>query len=108
MIAPFGIVRPRDRAQSRRSIGLSWRQDVGSCASVGFINYPGAIFNLPHGTLRTGAIADVTISISLASVLTLRVSFKSRNTPFTGWQLRGARWLRLSLAGSFYNMRETE
>lgn len=53
---------------------------------------PARIFNLDRGTLRVGAVADVTI---LDTGMTRRVDIskscsKSRNSPFGGWELKGA------------------
>jgi dihydroorotase len=47
--------------------------------------------NLPTGTLRVGAPADVTL-LSLEehySVEPVAFRSKGRSTPFTGWQLQG-------------------
>lgn len=52
---------------------------------------PARAFNLPGGTLRTGAIADVTV-FDPAEEWTVDPSAflsRSRNTPFAGWRLRG-------------------
>jgi dihydroorotase len=90
--APFGIVGLETavslvfdrlvhagRIQVRRAIEL---------LSTG----PARVLNLPGGTLAAGAEADVTI-IDPDRVITVdAASLKSRskNTPFHGWQLRGA------------------
>ena len=53
---------------------------------------PAAAFGLPGGTLRDGSPADVTI-LDLDRTVTVDPSSfqsKSRNTPFAGWELRGA------------------
>jgi dihydroorotase len=53
---------------------------------------PARVFRLPGGTLADGAAADVTILAPDAPV-TIRAAAlrsKSKNTPFDGWQLRGA------------------
>jgi dihydroorotase len=52
---------------------------------------PARAFNLPGGTLASGTVADVTV-IDPAYEWTVdpaRFLSKSRNTPFTGWKLRG-------------------
>ena len=53
---------------------------------------PARILRIPGGTLTAGAPADITI---LAPDMTVRVDARtmrsrSKNTPFDGWQLRGA------------------
>jgi dihydroorotase len=52
---------------------------------------PARVFGLPGGTLRVGSVADVTLfhpdqewTVEPSNFLSL-----SRNTPFTGWTLRG-------------------
>jgi dihydroorotase len=52
---------------------------------------PARVFNLPGGTLKVGSPADVTIfdpngewTVDPGTFLS-----KSRNTPFTGWKLKG-------------------
>jgi dihydroorotase len=61
---------------------------------------PARLLNLPGGTLRPGAPADVTI-LDLDRELTVepaRFQSRSRNTPFAGWTLRGGPW-RTIVAG---------
>jgi dihydroorotase len=52
---------------------------------------PAQAFNLPGGTLAKGSIADVTVIDPDAVWAVDPKTFlsKSRNTPFTGWELRG-------------------
>jgi dihydroorotase len=52
---------------------------------------PARIFHLPGGTLKRGAPADVVIFDGRAPwvVDPSRFLSKSRNTPFTAWELRG-------------------
>ena len=52
---------------------------------------PARAFNLPGGTLAKGAVADVTVIDPDASWTVDPKTFlsKSRNTPFTGWELKG-------------------
>jgi dihydroorotase len=53
---------------------------------------PARVFRLPGGTLAEGGPADVTVLAPDAPV-TIRAAAlqsKSKNTPFDGWQLRGA------------------
>ncbi len=53
---------------------------------------PSQIFNLDRGTLKVGAIADVTLfdPEKQFKVDASKFQSKSRNTPFDGWELRGA------------------
>jgi dihydroorotase len=53
---------------------------------------PARVFRLPGGTLADGAAADVTILAPDAPVTISAAALrsKSKNTPFDGWQLRGA------------------
>jgi dihydroorotase len=56
---------------------------------------PARLFNLPGGSLRPGAPADVTV-LDLEAEHTVepaRFRSRSRNTPFGGWTLRGGPWL---------------
>jgi dihydroorotase len=53
---------------------------------------PARVFRLPGGSLSDGAVADITIVAPDAPVR-IRASAlksKSKNTPFDGWELRGA------------------
>jgi dihydroorotase len=53
---------------------------------------PARIFKLDRGTLKVGAVADVTIldPNKQAKVDASTFQSKSRNTPFSGWELKGA------------------
>jgi dihydroorotase len=53
---------------------------------------PARVFRLPGGTLAEGGMADVTLLAPEAQVTVRAASLKSKskNTPFDGWQLRGA------------------
>ncbi len=58
---------------------------------------PARLLNLPGGTLTPGARADVTI-LDLERELTVdppKFQSRSRNTPFTGWRLRGSPWMTI-------------
>ena len=53
---------------------------------------PARILNVPGGTLTEGGIADITV-IAPSAPVTIRAAelkSKSKNTPFDGWELRGA------------------
>ena len=53
---------------------------------------PARVFRVPGGSLAEGAVADITILAPDAPV-TIRAAAlrsKSKNTPFDGWQLKGA------------------
>ena len=57
-----------------------------------YTSRPARILGLPHGTLRVGEPADITlidpeheVEIDAAALQS-----RSRNTPFLGWRLRGA------------------
>jgi len=90
--APFGVVGLEtavslalDRLVHRGIIG--WRRLVEL-----FSTNPARIANLPGGTLRPGAVADITIVDPTRPFLVKAERFRSkgRNTPFEGWQLTGA------------------
>ena len=53
---------------------------------------PARIFKLDRGTLKVGAVADVTIfdPNKEVKVDVSKFQSKSRNTPFDGWELKGA------------------
>jgi dihydroorotase len=58
---------------------------------------PAEVFNLASGRLQVGAAADITI-IDLEREKTVdpgQFASKGRNTPFTGWKLKG--WPRLTM-----------
>jgi dihydroorotase len=65
-------------------IGLSDMVERMSCA-------PARAFNLVGGTLKAGAVADITVIDPHAKWIVDPTKFlsKSRNTPFAGWELRG-------------------
>jgi dihydroorotase len=53
---------------------------------------PAKVFRLPGGSLAEGGVADLTI-LAPDKAVTIRASqlkSKSKNTPFDGWELRGA------------------
>jgi dihydroorotase len=53
---------------------------------------PANILGLERGTLKPGAVADVTVIDPLKEwqVTAERLESKSKNTPFLGWQMKGA------------------
>ena len=53
---------------------------------------PAKVFRLPGGTLAEGGPADITVIAPDAPVVVRAAALKSKskNTPFDGWQLRGA------------------
>jgi dihydroorotase len=54
--------------------------------------HPARLLHLPHGTLRVGAVADVTMLNPEYEVEIQAATLRSRskNSPFLGWRLRGA------------------
>ena len=89
--APNGIV----GLETALAVNLTWLVHSGivglpllvermSCA-------PARLFNLPGGTLRKGALADVTVFDPDAAwtVDPARFASKGRNTPYAGYELRG-------------------
>ncbi len=89
--APFGIV------GLETSLGLILTHLVaeGILDLAGMVERmsvaPARAFNLPGGTLRQGAVADVTLFDPGEEWVVDPSAFlsKSRNTPFAGWKLRG-------------------
>ena len=57
-----------------------------------FTSRPARILGLPHGTLRVGDVADITLLDPEVEtdVAAAALQSRSRNTPFLGWRLRGA------------------
>ena len=90
--APFGIVGLEtcvpltlDRLVHRGHISLARAVELLS------VN-PARILRRPGGTLAEGAVADITVLAPDARI-TIRAATlrsKSKNTPFDGWELRGA------------------
>jgi dihydroorotase len=73
-----------DRLVHRGVISLSRMVDLLSCL-------PARIFNLDLGTLKVGAVADMTLFDPQREIKIDASKFKSksRNTPFQGWELKG-------------------
>jgi dihydroorotase len=90
--APFGIVGLEtavalvfDRLVHTGRIGVSRAIELLS-------TNPAKVMRLPGGSLAAGAVADVTI-LAPDTPVTIRATqleSKSKNTPFDGWQLKGA------------------
>jgi dihydroorotase len=79
------------------SVGLSWQlYHEGRLSLPQLITkytvHPARLLGVPHGTLKVGSVADVTIVDSeyacVVEAATLRS--RSKNSPFLGWSLRGA------------------
>jgi len=74
-----------DRLVHRGVISLARMVELLSCN-------PAKLFKLDRGTLKVGAVADVTIFDpgKQVKVEAANSKSKSRNTPFDGWELKGA------------------
>ena len=90
--APFGIIGLEtavslalDRLVSRGLIPIARLVEL-------FSTLPSRVFKLPGGTLEAGSIADITIIDPgrTVKVDVSRSASKSRNSPFDGWELKGA------------------
>ena len=90
--APFGIIGLEtavgltlDRLVHRGVITLARMADLLSCG-------PARVFKLDRGTLKIGTVADVTLFDPQQTIKVDAEQFhsKSRNTPFDGWELKGA------------------
>ncbi|HET9480298.1 MAG TPA: dihydroorotase [Candidatus Polarisedimenticolia bacterium] len=91
-LAPFGIVGletsvPLGLDRLVAEAGLDLKQFVRLYSSG-----PARILGLAAGTLRPGSPADVTVFSTSSETTVDPCAFrsKSRNTPFTGWTLKGA------------------
>lgn len=78
------------------SVGLSWQLYHEGRLSLPqliakYTVHPAQLLGVPHGTLKVGSAADVTIVNSeheyVVEAATLRS--RSKNSPFLGWRLRG-------------------
>jgi dihydroorotase len=89
--APFGVV----GLETALGLGMTRLVQPGYLPLTALIarmsTEPARIFHLPGGTLRRGAPADVVVFDPEARWIVDPAAFlsKSRNTPFTGWQVRG-------------------
>jgi dihydroorotase len=90
--APFGIVGLEtcvplvfDRLVHEGRIGVRRAIELLS-------TNPARVFRLPGGSLTEGGVADVTIVApdSLVTIRAAELKSKSKNTPFDGWEMRGA------------------
>jgi dihydroorotase len=90
--APFGIV----GLETAVSIALDRLVHSGLLRLARLVELfsvnPAKILNIPGGALTEGALADLTIvAPDLQTVVDAsKFRSKSRNTPFSGWQLRGS------------------
>ena len=93
--APFGII----GLESAVGVGLTKLVSAGILSIGQFIEKmscaPARILRLPHGTLKEGADADLTILDLNKEWVIDAVQFqsKSRNCPFDGWKVKGAPWM---------------
>jgi dihydroorotase len=90
--APFGVIGLEtavslalDRLANRNIVSISRLVELLSAS-------PARIMNIARGALKPGSVADVTILDLNQMIKVDSKSFrsKSRNTPFDGWQLKGA------------------
>jgi dihydroorotase len=100
--APFGVI----GLETALGVGLTVLYHTGLVSLTRIVELfssgPARVLSLQRGTLSVGAVADVTIFDSEYEWMVDPVRFKSksRNTPFTGWRLRG------SVAATFIAGRE--
>jgi dihydroorotase len=78
------------------SLGLSLKLVSGGILTLDQLimkmsTAPARILKIPGGTLKTGAVADVTVIDPAAAWTVDRTRFRSRgrNTPFHGWDMKG-------------------
>jgi dihydroorotase len=89
--APFGVI----GLETALGLGMTELVGRGSLTLPELINRmstrPADIFHLPAGTLRRGTAADVVVFDPQATWVVDPAKFrsKSRNTPFSGWELSG-------------------
>jgi dihydroorotase len=90
--APFGIV----GLETAVSLSLDKLYHTGKISLMRFVELlstaPSRVFNLARGTLVVGSPADITIFDPILDTTVNPALFrsKSRNSPFAGWQLKGA------------------
>jgi dihydroorotase len=89
--APFGMI------GLETSVGLSLRLYHEGLLPLSpliamYTTHPARVLGVPHGTLRVGSVADVTIVDPDYDMLVEAANLRSRskNSPFLGWRLRGA------------------
>ncbi len=90
--APFGIT----GLETALGLSLTRLYHTGKISLIHLVDLlstaPAKLFHLDRGTLKVGAVADITI-FDLETTYTVDVNrsrSKSRNTPFANWSLRGA------------------
>jgi dihydroorotase len=89
--APFGII-GLETSFALASTELYHGKVVSLPELIGLMSTnPARILGLPHGTLRNGAPADVTLFDPDAAWTVDKKDFlsRSRNTPFSGWKVTG-------------------
>lgn len=106
--APFGII----GLETALSIALDRLYHSGKLSLSRLVELftisPAQLFKLDRGTLCPGAMADVTI-FDLEQQVKIDITHfhsKSRNTPFAGWQLKGAPVATIVAGRIIYNSRE--
>jgi dihydroorotase len=91
-LAPFGVV-GLETAVAIVLDRLVHREEIPLARAIELLSSgPARILRLERGTLRAGCVADVTV-LDLERTTTVRPEefrSKGRNTPFGGWELRGA------------------
>ena len=90
--APFGVI----GLETALGVALAKLHHEGGIALPRIIEMltigPARVFSIERGTLAPGAVADITVFDPGQEwrVYPARFKSKSRNTPFSGWQLKGA------------------
>jgi dihydroorotase len=94
--APSGVV------GLETSVGLAFRLYHDGLLSLSqmiakFTLHPARVLDLPHGTLKVGEVADITLLDPEYDMLVQASGFRSlgKNSPFLGWRLRGAATLTM-------------
>ena len=79
------------------SVGLAFRLYHDGLLSMPqmiakFTVHPARVLNVPHGALKVGGVADITLLDPEYEMVVKASGFRSlgKNSPFLGWRLRGA------------------
>lgn len=79
------------------SVGLAFRLYHDGLLSMSqmiakFTVHPARVLNVPHGALKVGGVADITLLDPEYEMVVKASEFRSlgKNSPFLGWRLRGA------------------